>query len=99
MNNITFIYLQELLKLFSLSEDVLPKILPSADDFGKVIDGSTLNGIPISGVSRLNYMTYYIHTDKNVINKLFLRSDNRESAVVFGWSNMLRKRTNQSDLS
>lgn len=54
LNNITYIYLQELLKIFSLSEDVLPKILPSADDFGKVIDGSTLSGIPISGVSRRN---------------------------------------------
>lgn len=57
---ITFIYLQELLRTFSISENVLPKIQASADDFGKVIDGSALNDIPISGVSPLNclHITY-----------------------------------------
>lgn len=62
----------------------MPKIQASADDFGKVIDGSALNDIPISGVSSLNCLyIIYSQIKINRFNYLYVQIiGNQQSSLV-----------------
>lgn len=44
-----------MLDTFMIKREVLPEIRSSSEVFGNVSDGSILDGIPIGGVSLLNY--------------------------------------------
>ena len=41
----------ELLELFGIPESLLPEVMDSADDFGRITDGGALNGVSVLGVA------------------------------------------------
>lgn len=41
----------ELLELFNIPESLLPEVMDSADDFGKITEGGALNGVSVLGVA------------------------------------------------
>lgn len=43
-----------LLKVFGISEDMLPEIKSSSEIYGRINSGCELDGIPVSGVSNSN---------------------------------------------
>lgn len=51
MNLETLQWDEQLLAIFSIPIEVLPKIRSSSEVYGDIRDGSVLDGIPISGVS------------------------------------------------